>query len=496
MGPERSEPDRIIVTGLDWATGEGRVDEFQQDAYLVRSHLSLKARGVGLPILALKNDADERDGGGLIYRPPTGLASGPVQMPFFRIKPSYLAAWYIRRAMAGWTYLSSVELMDALPQQSRCLLFQTAGSLVAGLWRSSGGSISMSMPKSVRPVAAVNGFGHSVDPGNLRLSAMPVLLTFKGVDADTLASTLALTELGLPGSNWGLVEHLNPTSDADRARLKYAANADAKPETRTDFLPGAGKLRLPGLMALKKESFVLEGRPPGELFLRKRYLLTGEGSEITVLVNGKEAGLWNLRHDRSVPTVGGGSRKLPGGFRDAYFHLPAEALTAKEQRIELVYKPAKAPQDNNSFGYWLLSAPVRTLRLTQLGPIYAVAGRGRLQFDRNIAAGPLAIGGQEYGTGLGTHSPSLIEYPLGGQFKRFRAKVGIDRLTEGRGSAAFEVHGDGKLLFKSPVLSGHSKPVELDLDVSGVGRLTLVVKDGDDGSTNDYANWCDAELEY
>lgn len=496
MGPERSEPDRVIVTGLDWATGKGRADEFQQAAWIVRAHLILRAKGVGLPVVTISNDAHERDGGGLVYRPQTGLASSPEQLPFFRVKPSYLAAWHIRRAMADWTFLTAVELLDALPHQTRCLLFQAKGELVAALWRAEGDAVALAIPGPVRPVAAVNGFGHPINVGELRVSAMPILLTFRGVSADVLASALGLAALDLPENNWSPVEHLSPTSPADRARLRYLVNPEAKPIKESGILPGAGKLTVSGLEGLKKETFVVTGRPEGEFFIRKRYLLTGEGQVMAVVINGKEAGRWDLQHSRTVPTIGGGARKLPGGLRDACFLVPAELLSDKEQKIELVYEPAENPSDNNCFGLWLLSTPSRKLRLTQLGPIYSVIGRGRIQFDRNIAAGPLAVGDQQFVSGLGTHSPALIEYTLSGQFKRFTATVGIDRMTEGRGSVVFEVHADDKPILKTGVMSGFSKPEKIDIDVTGTSRLTLIVKDADDGPKNDYANWCDAELEY
>jgi hypothetical protein len=495
LGPERAEPDRVIVTGLDWATGPGRADEFQQAAWIVRAHLILKSKGVGLPLLAVSNDACERDAGGLVYRPQTGLASGPEQMPFSRIKPSYLAAWHIRRAAADWTCLMPVELLDVLPQQSRCLLFQAKDGLVAALWRSEGDPIPAAIPAPVGPAAATNGFGHSIDPGRLHLSAMPVLLTYKGVPADALASALGLARLKLPEGNWSLVEHMSPASPEDRKRLQYAVNLESKPVVKADFLPGAGRLSLSGLEGLTRESFVLPGRPAGELFLRRRYLLTGNGQQMALKVNGKELGVWNLHHSRTVPTAGGGTLKLPGGFRDAYCRIPSEALSEKEQRIELLYEPSENAADNNSYGVWILSTASRKVRLTQIGAIYAVIGRGRLQFDRNIAAGPLVIGNRQFATGLGTHSPALIEYPLGRVFKRFTATVGIDRATEGRGSVIFEVHGDDKLLFKTLVMSGFSEPRTVDVDVTGVDRLTLIVKDADDGSENDYANWCDAVLD-
>ena len=496
MGAERAEPDRLMAQGLDWATGQGRADEFQQAAYLVRSHLILRSRDVGLPVLEIANDAHERDGGGLVYRPGSGLPSHPAQMPFFRLKPSFLAARHIRKAMGGWRYVAAVELHDVLPQQARCLLFAASGTHVAALWRTDGPPVSLTLPPSIRSAAAVDGFGFPTDTTKLMVSAMPVLLTFKGTTDDALASALALSKLDLPEGNWTLIEGLNPASPADSARLQYSADGSPKPVIQSHLLPGAGKLTLAGRNGLKKESFVLRTKPKGELFIRKRYLLTGEGQVIAVAVNGKEAGRWNLRHDRSVPTIGGGARKLPGGFRDAYFHIPSSMLAEKGQKIELTYEPRKMAMDNNSFGYRFLSTTDRKLRLTQIGPVYSVIGRGRVQFDRNIAAGPLAVGKNEYQTGLGTHSPALIEYPLGRQFKRFTATVGIDRMTEGRGSVIFEVHGDEKPLFKSPTMSGFSKPAEIDVDVTGVERLTLVVKDADDGSDNDYANWCDAELEY
>ena len=87
--------------------------------------------------------------------------------------------------------------------------------------------------------------------------------------------------------------------------------------------------------------------------------------------------------------------------------------------------------------------------LSALGPIHADQSVGHLRFARNIVGTPLTVGRTLFANGLGTFAPSLIEYPLNGQFARFTAKVGVDAATEGRGSVVFEIHADGKKRWSS-----------------------------------------------
>ena len=56
------------------------------------------------------------------------------------------------------------------------------------------------------------------------------------------------------------------------------------------------------------------------------------------------------------------------------------------------------------------------------------------------------------------------------------------------------VRGDGKELFRSPVIKDHQSR-QVDVDVSGVGVLELVTEDGNDGANADWGVWLEPRLE-
>ncbi|BCL33138.1 glycoside hydrolase family 97 catalytic domain-containing protein [Streptomyces aurantiacus] len=108
--------------------------------------------------------------------------------------------------------------------------------------------------------------------------------------------------------------------------------------------------------------------------------------------------------------------------------------------------------------------------------------------------GPLRIRGTTYDKGLGMHATAEVSVDIGGAYDRFRAHVGVDDEVSGAATVVFEVLGDGQLLTRTEVLTPADAARALDVDVSGVQRLTLRVTDGGDGINFDHADWADAEL--
>jgi len=131
--------------------------------------------------------------------------------------------------------------------------------------------------------------------------------------------------------------------------------------------------------------------------------------------------------------------------------------------------------------------------LSDLDPYYASAGWGTLQKDLSMEGATITIGGNKYRKGLGTHAPSKIKYKIGGLFSRFKAIVGIDDETEGKGSVNFRVIGDGKVLWESGKMkAGETKKV--DVEIKDIKILVLEVTDGGDGKDYDHADWAEARL--
>ena len=142
------------------------------------------------------------------------------------------------------------------------------------------------------------------------------------------------------------------------------------------------------------------------------------------------------------------------------------------------------------------AGPDETFWLSSLDLTLAKQGFGKPQADRSVDGHPLTLSGRTIEHGFGTHSPGLLLVNLHGKAKRFLATVGIDdEVGAGRGSAEFQVLGDGfKLLWRSGIMHPGEAPRAVDLDLTRVQQLALRVTDGGDGFEFDHADWADARF--
>ncbi len=125
---------------------------------------------------------------------------------------------------------------------------------------------------------------------------------------------------------------------------------------------------------------------------------------------------------------------------------------------------------------------------------YLGATRYELTRDRSIWNRRLSLRGQVFRRGVAMHSRSEATYALDGGFERFRSWVGIDDETNGGGSAIAYVRVDGEERFRSPMLTGTSPPVLVEVDLRGAAELTLGVDYGERGDVLDHVDWADAVL--
>lgn len=113
--------------------------------------------------------------------------------------------------------------------------------------------------------------------------------------------------------------------------------------------------------------------------------------------------------------------------------------------------------------------------------------------DRNLQSGPLQIDGRRYTKGLALHSRTEMVFRLAAPYRRFVASVGIDDTARPRGSVRLVIRGDDRVLFDAEVAGTDPvKPVELD--VTGVRRLTILADFGDDLDVGDHLDLCEARL--
>jgi len=113
--------------------------------------------------------------------------------------------------------------------------------------------------------------------------------------------------------------------------------------------------------------------------------------------------------------------------------------------------------------------------------------------DQAFSGGKLMLAGQSYDKGLSIHSRTLLTYRVPRNFKRLLATVGIDDRVRETGHVRLVVTGDNRTLFDRPI-SGKDAPLELDLDLTGVRRMTVLVDYGEGLDIADHLNLANARI--
>jgi alpha-galactosidase len=134
--------------------------------------------------------------------------------------------------------------------------------------------------------------------------------------------------------------------------------------------------------------------------------------------------------------------------------------------------------------------------LSDHGWIRGTSGYLVPRLDQEVAGGPLIMHGTTYPKGIGTASPSTIDYYVGGNCTSLAATVGIDdsaNFDPTGGTAVFQVFGDGQKLYDSGLIN-RSATHSVSADISGAKVISLVVGDGGDGGYNDRADWAGLQL--
>jgi hypothetical protein len=113
--------------------------------------------------------------------------------------------------------------------------------------------------------------------------------------------------------------------------------------------------------------------------------------------------------------------------------------------------------------------------------------------DTNLNGSPLELSGKVYPKGLALHSRTELVYRLPAGFQRFKTLVGIDDAVRPRGHVRLVIRADDRVLEELTV-TGVDKAIPLDLDISGAGRLAILVDFGDDLDVADHLDLCEARI--
>jgi beta-galactosidase GanA len=201
-----------------------------------------------------------------------------------------------------------------------------------------------------------------------------------------------------------------------------------------------------------------------------------------------------------VPTSAppAGSRVPPGGSAAFTWRVTAPAVVGKVDPLTVTARLDQGGRhrtltDERMVGPVPDPPPAGTDQVSDLPFLSATNGWGPVERDQSVGGTaaddgtPLKIDGVTYAKGLGTNSPSDVRIYLGGECTRFTATVGVD--DGAPGTVTFAVVLDGKVLTTTPVLTGSSAAVDVDVPVGGGQVLDLLVGDGGDGNGNDHGDW-------
>lgn len=95
----------------------------------------------------------------------------------------------------------------------------------------------------------------------------------------------------------------------------------------------------------------------------------------------------------------------------------------------------------------------------------------------------------EFRKGFGTKAFTRLAFANAGEFNRLMGTVGLDPGLGGQGDCEVAVRGDGIELWKTR-LHSESPTQSIDLDISGIGKVELVVHPGQQFDLGDFVNWC------
>ncbi|HUW30702.1 MAG TPA: NPCBM/NEW2 domain-containing protein, partial [Planctomycetota bacterium] len=491
----------LWVLDLGWptGTGDGSVSEDNQARYLARAWAICRAFGARR--VMIEPHQMFIDGKGLS---PAGMRDSAdlffQEGRLWGVKPAALAGRTARDMLEDGSFIREIFLVDRWDGLSRAYLFRRPdGKLVLSAWRRHD-TARLRLPDSAEQVLDV--FGNTVavqKQDGLTLNAAPHYVLFGATDPAALARQLERTPLDYVDASESAWKRtwtffLDVGSEPDEKAAQYSSTKSRLVQNVDSFYHNDYGRHVvdSGRQFTGDEKFVVDVSSFGQadMIIRKRINYSVPNQRVKVYCNDQLVGQWfAFKRDRRFRWRNT-EFIVPNRF---FAGKPAAALRFEAQDCEAT-----------SYAYWIGPLRQKTVYASDLSLLVNNSGYGAgANFDKNILGGPIRFHKDEtrdYAKGLGTNAAaafedSLIVIPLNKQFKRFRATVGIDAATDGRGTVRFRI-GDGrKMLFDSADMTFYSDPKDVDIDVSDVILLMLSVGDCGDGNKNDIANWADARLE-
>ncbi|MBK9383965.1 MAG: NPCBM/NEW2 domain-containing protein [Planctomycetes bacterium] len=140
---------------------------------------------------------------------------------------------------------------------------------------------------------------------------------------------------------------------------------------------------------------------------------------------------------------------------------------------------------------------------TELAPFFADGPAPFFTADRGLFGAPLRVGGKLHARGLALRPICDLHYELGGSYRAFRTRVGIDDACEPErhrdeswyGTVRFRIEVDGKEVWVSPVVRAGQAALEVPpIDLNGAKRLVLRTDFADGLPAGDLPVWIEPLL--
>lgn len=106
----------------------------------------------------------------------------------------------------------------------------------------------------------------------------------------------------------------------------------------------------------------------------------------------------------------------------------------------------------------------------------------------------IRLGEQTFDTAIAMRAKTEAVYRTAGEYERIRATAGMDEHASGSSHAVLVIQGDNRVLLEQ-AFTPDQAPVEIDLDITNVQRLTIRVEFGEGmGLLGDWIYLCNARL--
>lgn len=115
------------------------------------------------------------------------------------------------------------------------------------------------------------------------------------------------------------------------------------------------------------------------------------------------------------------------------------------------------------------------------------------RMDRGMSGKPLKVEGKQYDKGVAMKSRTEIAYRLPGKFTRLKALAGIDDEVRPHGNLRLVIRGDDRVLLETTI-AGNEPAKPIDLEVTGVRRLTILADFGEEMDIADCLDLCLARI--